>query len=133
MVGALFYALLEQLFVRFYTTLYIVGTQFYTMLEQFLCGFIHRTTNFYAISVPKTFLRILTINVGPRCILGGGRRRSQKMTGGAHSSRPGGTRGGSGWHPPEGSYASLCAGVFWCLPDSSSVVFIAGKFHLLYN
>jgi hypothetical protein len=52
------------------------------------------------------------------------------MTGGAYSSRPGGTRGGSSQHPPEGSCASLCAGVFWCLLDSSSVVFIAGKFRL---
>jgi hypothetical protein len=39
-------------------------------------------------------------------------------------------RGGAGRHPQEGSGASLRAGVFWCLPDSSSVVFVMGKFHL---
>jgi hypothetical protein len=39
-------------------------------------------------------------------------------------------RGGAGWHPLEGSGASLCASVFWCLPDSSRVVFVMGKFCL---
>jgi hypothetical protein len=50
------------------------------------------------------------------------------MIGGAHSSRPGDTKGWGRLAPPEGSGASLRVGVFWCLPDSSSVVFIAGKF-----
>jgi hypothetical protein len=52
------------------------------------------------------------------------------MTGGAHSSRPGGTKGWGRWTPLEGSGASLHAGVFWCLPDSSSIVFVMGKFHI---
>jgi hypothetical protein len=60
----------------------------------------------------------------------GGGKRSQKMTGGAHSNRSGDTKGWGRSAPLEGSGASLHAGVFWCLPDSSSVVFIAGKFHL---
>jgi hypothetical protein len=36
----------------------------------------------------------------------------------------------AGGHPPEGSGASLRAGVFCCLPDSSRVVFVEGKFRL---
>jgi hypothetical protein len=55
------------------------------------------------------------------------------MTGGAHSSRLGGSKGWGWSAPPEGSGASLHAVVFWCLPDSSSVVFVAGKFCLLCN
>jgi hypothetical protein len=51
------------------------------------------------------------------------------MTGGAHSSWPGATKGWGQSVPPEGSGTSLHAGVFWCLPDSSSVAFVAGKFH----
>jgi hypothetical protein len=70
------------------------------------------------------------LNVGPRCILRSGRRRLQKMIGGAHSSRPGDTKRWGWLAPPEGSGASLRVSVFWCLPDSSSVVFIAGKFCL---
>jgi hypothetical protein len=52
------------------------------------------------------------------------------MTGGAHSSRPGGTKGWGRSAPLEGSGASVRAGVFWYLPDSSSVVFIVEKFHI---
>jgi len=53
-------------FIRcWYTILYIIGTQFYILLEHFYAAtkllFIHRTTNFYAMSVPKTFKRILII------------------------------------------------------------------------
>jgi hypothetical protein len=55
------------------------------------------------------------------------------MTGGTTAAGWVAPRGGAGQHPLEGSGASLRASVFWCLPDSSSVVFIARKFGLLCN
>jgi hypothetical protein len=80
----------------------------------------------YCALIVAIMLALRTIN----SILRGGRRRSLKMTSGAHSSRPSGTKGWGRSAPPEGSGVFLRAGVFWCLPDSSSVVFVAGKFHL---
>jgi hypothetical protein len=39
-------------------------------------------------------------------------------------------RGGAGRHPQKVLVLPFAPGVFWCLPDSSSVVFVAGKFRL---
>jgi hypothetical protein len=80
----------------------------------------------YCALIEGIMLVLRTIN----SILRGGRRRSQKMTSGAHSSRPGDTKGWIRSAPPAGSGSFLRAGVFWCLPDSSSVVYVVGKFHL---
>jgi hypothetical protein len=52
------------------------------------------------------------------------------MTGGAHSSRLGDTKGWGRSAPRRRFGASLRASVFWCLPDSSSVVFVERKFRL---
>ena len=75
MVGALFYALLEHFDIHCWNNYLCTSTQFYTLLvhNSIHCWntnfyvvrkliFIHLTTNFYAMSAPKMFLRILTID-----------------------------------------------------------------------